>query len=177
MEGKEFIEAADLILTERAGETPPESFFHDLLSQTGLIWALVVPETGEILTPAEVFDAFAREAESGLHEQLKQVFEVIALPSTVLEGELDEGDILIQRLKGDAAEVALVATPALLDLGGVATAGLAPETLVAGEYAHVVEGGVRPQAREDAFAKRVTDPNGITLGDVLILRIRPDMCL
>lgn len=174
VDSSDFVEAADLILTESAGEPSPDSLLHDVLSQTGLIWALALPETGQLPTLAEIFDALVYERDARMREQLGTIFEVLALPSHVLDRDLDEGDVLIHRGVGDSAQVALIASPKLLDFDGVATAGLTPDVAVPGKFAHVVEAGTTPRTLDDAFARRITDPESVTPPGTLLLRIRMD---
>jgi phosphatidylserine/phosphatidylglycerophosphate/cardiolipin synthase-like enzyme len=174
VDSSDFVEAADLILTESAGESSPDSLLHDVLSQTGLIWALALPETGRLPTLAEIFDAFVYGRDVRMREQLGTIFEVLALPSHVLDRDLDEGDVLIHRGQGDSTQVALIASPTLLDLDGVATAGLTPDVSEPGKFAHVVEAGTTPHTLDDAFARRITDPESITPPGALLLRIRMD---
>ena len=183
-EGGELVEIADSIVAASAGARPPGALLHEMSAQTGLLLALTLPAIvrsgappaasapASPPTPTEIYDTFAYPAPGRLREQFGRCFEVLALPSTVLDRDLAEGDILVRRGDGNMAHFAVIVSSELRDLEVLALAGLTPETYRPGYYVQVVETGARPHTRNDGFARRVTDLDGVVPRDTLLLRWR-----
>ncbi len=167
----DFAEFIDQIGSERSAIKTSITLVQEFLEHIGKPDALFVGHDGSELTAADLFDAFAFAGRGVVRETIKEHFEVIALPGTELQRELREGDLMIRRLDGDTAHLAFVANPRLQDLNSVVTKGLTPETLTEGNFIHIAEAGVRPHARSDQFARRLTDAEGNLLNDILLLRL------
>lgn len=165
------LELADDIAADGIGQRTKASILHEMTSRMGLSEALVVPGERRSLSAASIFDAFASPRASQLRQQLAQHFEAIGLPNTRLEVQLREGDVMVRRMDGESAHIAVVANPHLKTLQALLSEGITPESTRAGNYAEVVETGARPHTSSDHFARQLTDSVGRLLNDILLLRL------
>jgi carboxypeptidase C (cathepsin A) len=164
------VELADEIVSEGTCGRG-SSLLHEMVSWAGSAEALVMPGEGTNASAANIFDALVSARPSELRRQLEEHFEVIGRPHEHFEEELREGDVLIRRGDGEGGYVSVIANSRLRSLQTVLTERLTPETLSAGSYAEVVEGGARAHVSTDHFARQLTDSVGRLLNNVLLLRL------
>lgn len=172
--GIRLVELADEAIS--AGEVSYASgaLIKHVLTSSGITDPLNPLGAGGSPSPAVIFDAFAPGGIPGLRCHFEQFFEVVAEPGLPLNGPLHPGDLLVRRALGESnlGHVAFVATPQLWSVEQLPAVGLFPESYRPGWYVQVVEGGVRPHRRSDAFARRVLDANRRMPYDQLVLRPR-----
>jgi hypothetical protein len=175
-----FVDLADQVVAERTAArapleilSPMEVLYH-ALPRAGIAEALISPSSGRRLSAAEVFDAFAYRGREALRGRLEQDFEVVALPRAALNGKQRAGDLLFRRGEGGLGHISVIASPELRNYEGLLSEGLIPEVIGPGNYAQVVETGVRPHRLSDAFARRVEDDAGRLPYNQLVLRLRED---
>jgi hypothetical protein len=166
------VEMADQIVVEQTTGRFAGPILHEMLSRGGLAEALTIPASGCLPTAAEIFDAFAYPEREALRGRLEEHFEVVALPRASVGQDLREGDILVRRAEGGLAHLSVIASADLRDVETLMVDGLTPENFASGQYAQVVETGVRPHGRADDFARRVADRTGRLPYDQLVLRPR-----
>nr|WP_281901939.1 FAD-dependent oxidoreductase [Phytohabitans aurantiacus] len=118
----------------------------------------------EHLTPAQLFDAFA--AGTGqIPGPIAATLSLVAGPRATRLPALRPGDLMLTRGRGSPfAAVAVVATPTLRVREALTPAGYVVDSPLPGRYVHVMAMGPHRQAR------RVTDPVGVVLDHVMILR-------
>lgn len=168
--GEDLVELADRVVADRRGPAPSGALIGEVLSGVGTLG----PPGGNgrrVPPAAEIFDAFVYPHHGALRGHLERLFEVVAGPSEPLAGGLREGDVVVRRALGEPfGHLWIVAAPERWDRRDLESAGLSPEGHLPGGYARVVEGGARPHARADSFARRVTDAAGRVPPNQLVLR-------
>jgi phosphatidylserine/phosphatidylglycerophosphate/cardiolipin synthase-like enzyme/outer membrane protein OmpA-like peptidoglycan-associated protein len=170
-EAARLVELADDIVTARQGNRTAAPILHEMVSRAGMAGVLAMPGEKRSVSAAELFDAFTSSRASQLRQQLEQCFEVVGLPNTTLKQELREADLMVRRGDGDTGHVAVIANPALKKVETLLSEGLIPESMSPGNYAEVVEAGVRPHTSSDHFARQLTDSFGRLLNNILLLRL------
>jgi monoamine oxidase len=122
--------------------------------------------TGEQVSAARLFDVFA--APGRVPATLAAAFEVVAAPGGGRSPVPASGDLVLSRGRGSPfAAVAVVGSPALREQAGLAPAGYVAESRLRGRYVHV------DAPVPHRVARRITDPAGVLLDHILILRRRP----
>jgi hypothetical protein len=176
----EFVELADQAVAERtAARAPleilsPMAVLHGALPRAAVAESLISPGSRRRLSAAELFDAFAYPGREALRDRLERDFEVVALPRAPLDGTLRPGDLLFRRGEGGLGHLSVIASPELRNYEALLSEGLTPEVIGPGNYAQVIETGVRPHTLSDAFARQITDAEGRLPYDQLVLRLRED---
>jgi len=167
----ELVELVDRFVLEKSGVRTSISVVQEMTSRSAAADLFSNATPGNIPSPAQIFDALSSSRRTELRRQLERQFEVVGLPNSLLEREVREADLIVRRGDGDAAHVAVVAGPGLKNLAALEAEGLTAESSRAGNYAQVIEGGLRSHARSDFFARQLTDSVGRLLNDVLLLRL------
>jgi carboxypeptidase C (cathepsin A) len=164
----EAVELADSIVTRSPGNTASVAVMYEMISRSGASEALLSPGAP---STAEVFNAFAYPSRGAVRDRWQQHFEVVGLPGELLESELRPGDLMLRRVDGEAAHVAVIAGSKLWSREGAMADGLTTESAETGQYVQVVEAGPRPHASSDRFARQMTDSVGRLLNDIVLLRL------
>ena len=168
----ELVELADGVIVDRMVSRAPSMLLHEVLSRTRITEALILPGTRQILSAAEIFDAFAYPNAEAVRNHLEQYFEVVALPRSRLVSELHPGDLMLRRAEGGLGHLAILTTGETFSQEGMPAQGVILESARSGRYAEVIEAGILPHDTDDHFARRLSDDNGWLSHDSLILRIR-----
>src|SRR5215831_14603355 len=132
------LELADEAAAGSGTPQPAMAVLNKMLDRTGVSDALTA------LSSADIFDSLTSSRPNSLSEQLKQLFDVVALPHARLEQGLREADVMVRRGDGGAGHIAVVSNPQLKTLQALLAEGLIPESFSAGNYVEVIETGVRP---------------------------------
>lgn len=165
-DGDKLLRVANEIIADRRLSRQPRTFLHEVLSRA---------DTGNWsrpIDPARIFDAYAFHNNDLLLAQLELVFESVALACERLIKPLQIGDILIRRLDGGYAQVAIIADSRALSHWKSMEKGLTPETYHPGNYVQVVEGGARPHRLNNKFARRISDESNRLPFNQIVLRVR-----
>lgn len=172
--GAELVELADEAISAGKGFRSPGALIDQILSEAGITETLNPLGVGSFPSAAEIFDVFASGRSPALRRHFEQFFEVVALPGSIIEEDLHQGDLQIRRAlgEGNLAHLSVIASPELWGYEELLSKGLIPEIIGPGKYAQVVETGARPHTLSDAFARRVADPLGRLPYDQLVLRPR-----
>jgi len=124
------------------------------------------------LSAHDLFDVYVMDRRASERERLAERVELVAGPGDSVTA-LQAGDLLVRGTMGEGlATLSVLVTGELQDLRAAHRDDLEPEGRLPGRYAWVVEGGTRPRAREDRFARRVTDRRGYLPTDSAVLRLR-----
>jgi hypothetical protein len=166
----DLVELADQVVLSEPSHRA--SLIHEVFDRAGKPEALASPVGGAPISAVEIFDSFVYPGQRDVRAQLEQHFEVVALPGSQLEKELQEADVLVRRGEGATGHVSLIASAELKDFAALISEGLKPESLAPGRYVQVVETGIFPHLRSDGFARRIGDRTGRLTNDQLILRPR-----
>ncbi|HEX7317135.1 MAG TPA: S8 family serine peptidase, partial [Pyrinomonadaceae bacterium] len=163
------VELADAAVSG-GGAVSPGHVLNEMFDTRGYGATLNPLGSGRALSPSVIYDAFTPAGSTALREHFENVFEVIGAPRQSFATELRPGDVLIRRGEGGLGHLSVIAAPGLWHLEQLNSAGLRPEGLRAGLYAHVVEGGAFPHTSDDGFARLVADPGGRVPRNQLLLR-------
>ncbi|MCG8349685.1 MAG: S8 family serine peptidase [Chloroflexales bacterium] len=123
------------------------------------------------LSAATLFDAFAGASRAAERRAFAEQFSLVARPGAPLSVPLHAGDLVVRRALGEGmvGHIALIAEPTLRTAAEATAAGLTPESMRAGRYIQVVEGGIRSHSHADGYARRLLDADGRLPHDTLVL--------
>ena len=165
------LEIADEFVLEKSRSTTAVSVVAEMLERQGATEALIVPGENRSLSAAEVFDALTSRRQTQLRQHLEQHFEVVALPNALLSQDVRAADLMIRRGYGDTGHMAIIARPQLKNVQELLAEGVTPESIGSGNYAQVIEGGVKAHSNSDQFARQLTDSFGRVMNDILLVRL------
>ncbi|MGH8059256.1 MAG: hypothetical protein ACREOH_18810, partial [Candidatus Entotheonellia bacterium] len=172
--GRELVELANEIICVGSVHSAG-ALLNELLSKAGAMAAVRPLEAAHInpTSPAALFDAFTSDKLAGLRDYFSQFVEVIALPCSRMDDDLQPGDFLVRRAlgEGNLAHLAMLVDGKVIRSDELASVGLRPESWGPGLYAEVIDAGPFPHRLEDTFARRLGNENGQLSHDSLILRI------
>lgn len=172
--GRELVELADEIIST-GNVHSPGALLNELLSKSGGMAAVrpLGAAHSNPASPAALFDAFTSDKLPGLRDYFTQFVEVVALPCSRIDKDLQPGDCLVRRAlgEGDLAHLAMLVTGKVIREDELASMGLRRESCRPGPYAEVIDAGPFPHRLEDTFARCLGNGNGQLSHDSLILRI------
>jgi hypothetical protein len=154
------------------GAVSPGYLLNEMLEPQGFGTTLNPLGSGRALAPAVIFDAFNSNGSTALRQHFESIFEVIGAPSRSFDEQLRPGDLLLRRGERGLGHLSVIVSPGLLSLEELSSAGLRPESLRGGLYAHVVEGGAFPHTSADGFARLVFERTGRVPHGQMVLRLR-----
>ena len=102
---------------------------------------------------------------------VKNEIEVIARGGERLRKQPLQGDIIIRVVEGGSAHASIVASNGLWLAEDLKSRGLRADQASRGGHVHVEEGNPVPREASERYARRLTDPTGRLLEDLLILRL------
>ncbi|MFL5910944.1 MAG: S8 family serine peptidase [Gaiellaceae bacterium] len=119
-----------------------------------------------------LFDVYVLGRREDEHARLGARVEVLAGPGDPVEDAPRAGDLLVRGAMGESiGRAATLVDGQLHDRTALAQLDLEPEGRLPGRYAWVIESGARARAREDRFARRVSDRRGYLPHDQALLRV------
>lgn len=124
------------------------------------------------VSPHSLFHTFVSPSDPGVLTAVQSGFDLLARPGAPLQMTPEPGDILVRHGDGSMAHAAVIAANNATPLPHLLSTGFAAEGYMPGNYIHVVEAGPFPHAREDRFARRLTDSLGRMPRDQMLVRPR-----
>ncbi|UJS22193.1 MAG: DUF2272 domain-containing protein [Candidatus Brocadia sp.] len=171
---RELIELAEKAIAVDKVSVSSNALLSQVLSKAGRAETQNSLGTEGFPSPASIFDAFAPGGAPVLRQYFERFFEVVAEPGVRPDDVFQLGDFLVRKAMCEGfGHVAIIAAPESWDYEQLSSAGLIPESHHLGAYVHVVEGGARPHALADSFARLILDETGRMPHDQMILRFRP----
>lgn len=172
----DLVNLADETISAVEGTRASDALLSQALSKAGIAETLNPLGTGSFPSPAAIFDAFAPGGSPALRQHFEQFFEVVAEPGARLNDTFQLGDFLVRKAMGEGfGHVAIIAAHESWDYEQLSSAGLIPENHRRGTYVRVVEGGARPHALADSFARLILDETVRMPHDQMIIRLRPEI--
>lgn len=167
------VERADAAISRRAISHRPSALLEYVLAHSDATEALGgVYGRGRTPLLAAIFDAFVYDTHADMRPFFNELFQVIAMPKTLLAKEVQAGDLMIRRCEEGFAHLSIIVSTELFNYKQLTAAGIKAEHAQPGQYVRVVEGGAFPHNLADNFARRITDVHGFVLSDTLVLRLR-----
>lgn len=172
--GESLVGYANEALGSVAEWSSPESLIEAMLERTGLAEDFRPDGHARSLSAAEIFDTFNSTAETPLTRHYSRFFEVVAHPRTLIEQDLQPGDLLIERAlgEGNLAHVSVVARGETLTEETLAETDLIPAGNSRGLYVEVIENRRASRAPHEQFARRVARPDGRLRPGQMVVRLK-----
>jgi subtilisin family serine protease len=168
--GERLVTAADALAAEPGLQTARSAALLTALLATATVEVDFGPEgapSASTLFNAFVFQANGAAQRPRATQTLQRSFELVALPGQPLQPEeLRPGDLLVRVARGEQwGHLSVVVTPHILRATEVGRDR-------PGGYVRVIEWAPVARRRDDRFARRVADEQGVLLPEVLVLRVR-----
>ncbi len=172
----EFVETAEEIIASRESQSTSSPLLSGIISGSGLMESSGSLGLGDpsLISPTGLFESLAFESYRPKAVQWDRIFEVVTRPGERMK-EIQSGDLLVRRLPGQDAHVAVITAENFFRAEELESAGMQSERGGEGIFIQVIESGPFPRTREDRFARRLSrdrrrlDPNN------LLLRLKPEV--